>query len=308
MTLHQPNVPVSLPSLLVATWVSLVLYTFELALGCHYIYHSSKRSSRWAVATSLFAETLCTIVICIHGYNFFFVYTGLDALVSWNVVVIVILTQISIMIEQFFFTYRYWTLSCNVPIVLTIMLAILLRGSFVIISVIIAHVTHFQSRAFEKTSIIASAALSAFTDLTIAILLVLKLNRIKVAYASIQGLLIRLSIHSVLCGFITALTTILKMLLLFFSLDGYIFISLASGRIYTLTVLLNFVILRRFKSNSAQADSPEPTEIDFRNLNASAPAILLTRRGINTTIDSYLDENGQYKRPDPVPAFSMESL
>ncbi|KAJ8081774.1 hypothetical protein PM082_007620 [Marasmius tenuissimus] len=305
----------NLTRLLVATWFNLLVYTFELNLGVYFLSISSRKSVRTIVGIALVLETMATAMVCIHGYNHFFLYhDAIEAAYSWNLPIISIFTNLSIGAEQLYFTHRFWTLSRNGIAAGIISVSIILRVIFILILMIYSRVTVYAHVVPLTRAAIVAATLSVVTDIVIAVISVWKMKKIRTAYDSTQNLLKKMMIYAVTCGILTALCTVVSIIITYVSLDAFNILFFAIGRIYTLTILLNLMIIRGPGSGPDDArDLPEtspqvlqPNSIDLRNLPTPRHSMIVS--GHATTCDDFIDETGRYKRPPPAPAFSMDSI
>ncbi|KAJ4477858.1 hypothetical protein C8J55DRAFT_561432 [Lentinula edodes] len=93
---------------------------------------------------------------------------------------------------------------------------------------------------------ITAATLCAATDLLIAVTMFHTMRTIKTTYTATQSLLRRISIQSVACGSTTSVFTIIMVsLLVTHNLEPFTVIFDILGRLYTLTILINYISLRK---------------------------------------------------------------
>ncbi|KAF9262275.1 hypothetical protein L218DRAFT_960407 [Marasmius fiardii PR-910] len=305
--------------ILIATWFNLLVYTFEFVLGVYYLNHTSRKVNRRIVGVILLLETTSTVIVCVHGYNHFFVYDDpVQAAQTWNIPVLMILTTLSTMMEQLYFTHRFWRISYNRLVAGAIAVTIIARGVFSACFILHSRITLYRHSEFITKSVIVAASFSVGTDLVIAGLSAWKVKRIKTVYDTTRNFLKKMSVYAITCGIVSSLATIVSVIIAWVSLNLFNVVFYALGRIYTLTVLLNLIIHRGLVT-PVDHDLPEPTpgafplvvgdHINLSNLSPLSRRSLIMAAGqVVTTCDEYIDENGHYRRPPPAPSFSMDAI
>ncbi|KAJ4485357.1 hypothetical protein J3R30DRAFT_1346682 [Lentinula aciculospora] len=235
-------------SLLAGSWVNMVLYGTELVLSAFYLINSRPNAFfRWSLAISLCIDTVCTGVVCYNVYLYLILEP--EALTSerqpWTLPATILCTYHAALVEQVFFTYRYWQITRNkfiTSLICAITAAHVALAWVLGIGLIMNPVV---SQHGLNLTIIA-ATLCAATDLLIAITMFHTMRTIKTTYTATQSLLRRISIQSVACGSTTSIFTIIMVsLLVTHNLEPFTVIFDILGRLYTLTILINYISLRK---------------------------------------------------------------
>ncbi|KAF9062897.1 hypothetical protein BDP27DRAFT_1427407 [Rhodocollybia butyracea] len=111
--------------------------------------------------------------------------------------------------------------------------------------------------ALNTNLAITGGTLCAATDLFIAVVMLHTMSTIKTTYTGTQSLLRRISMQSMACGIATSVSTTL--MLTFFVTQipkpGAIIFDLL-GRIYTLTILFNYLMLRKPVADANATENP----------------------------------------------------
>ncbi|KAF9062899.1 hypothetical protein BDP27DRAFT_1368456 [Rhodocollybia butyracea] len=152
------------------------------------------------------------------------------------------------MVEEAFFIRRFWKIKITVTIQLLVHWALA-----------IDLLAHQAVTAINVNLAITSTGgtLCAATDLFIAVVMLHTMSTIKTTYTGTQSLLRRISIQSMACGIATSVSTTL--MLTFFVTHNpkpstIIFDLL--GRIYTLTILFNYLMLRKPVADANATENP----------------------------------------------------
>ncbi|KAH7881473.1 uncharacterized protein C8R40DRAFT_45965 [Lentinula edodes] len=183
------------------------------------------------LAISLCIDTVCTGVVCYNVYLYLILEPG----------------------EQVFFTYRYWRITHNKFITLLISTITASHVAFAWVLGIGLIRDPVVSQSGLNLTIIA-ATLCAATDLLIAVIMFHTMRTIKTTYTATQSLLRRISIQSVACGSTTSVFTIIMVsLLVTHNLEPFTVIFDILGRLYTLTILINYISLRKPMAHASAA-------------------------------------------------------
>ncbi|EEB91613.1 hypothetical protein MPER_10002, partial [Moniliophthora perniciosa FA553] len=235
---------------LCASWLNLTLYTLEICVGVYYLNISKypwKSFNRFTLTASLFVDTACTAVVCYNVYLYLVDTKISQSIQPWTLPATILLTYTSSLIEQGFYAHRYWKISRNTFITSVIVVFIFTHVVFGFISGIWTAVrpeVEFSLRSQRQP-----------TDLVIAICMVWKLRSIETTYAQTQSLIRRVSIQAVTSGIFASTATIIMLVLLFTSLNGFYVLFASLGRLYTLTVLINLIVLRGNKDETSRNTS-----------------------------------------------------
>ncbi|KAI3615183.1 hypothetical protein WG66_003493 [Moniliophthora roreri] len=174
----------------------------------------------------------------------------------WTLPATILLTYTSSLIEQCFYVHRYWKISRNIFMTLIIVVFIVTHVVFGFISGIWTAIRPQIGFSFAVTATTVAAVLCSATDLVIAVCMAWKLKSIRTTYAQTQSLIRRMTIQAVTNGIITSTATIIMLVLLFTTINGRFYVLFASlGRLYTLTVLINFIVLRGSKEETSRVIS-----------------------------------------------------
>ncbi|KAK0474160.1 hypothetical protein IW261DRAFT_565691 [Armillaria novae-zelandiae] len=237
---------VSSGALLAASWLNVMLYTSQLSLSIYYLGHftTAVRLYYW-IWVSLFLDGACSVVVMANVYTYLIINDGsLYPISMWMLPTLVLLTYTSASVAQAFFCYRYWTIARNRWITgwITVLITVHMICSLISCIVFILHPT--DSITTTVPFAIASSAICAATDLTIAGCLAWTLSRIQSPYAVTRNLLRRVTIHALTCGFTTAFCTTLMSIFMFTAWNAFYTIFTILGRIYSLTILFNLILLK----------------------------------------------------------------
>ncbi|KAG7095763.1 hypothetical protein E1B28_006468 [Marasmius oreades] len=135
----------------------------------------------------------------------------------------------------------------NKIVLLLVLLGVIIHVVFGFISGIYVLVIRQPVYHFGVSSATIAAVTCAATDLFIAINMFHTARRINTIDTSVQNLLYRLSIIGMTNGIVTATTTTLMIILLFTSIEAFTLVFDLVGRVYTLTIVVNCVALKRQK-------------------------------------------------------------
>ncbi|KAJ3988219.1 hypothetical protein F5890DRAFT_1471649 [Lentinula detonsa] len=234
----------SASSLLAGSWVNMMLYGTELALGGFYLINSRHNVFfRWSLAISL----------CIDTYLILEPKALTSESQPWTLPATILCTYHAALVEQVFFTYRYWQITHNKFVTLSISTLTAVHVAFAWVLVIELILNPVVSQSGLNLTIIA-ATLCAATDLLIAITTFHTMRTIKTTFSATQSLLRRISIQSVACGSTTSIFTIIMVsLLVTHNLEPFTVIFDILGRLYTLTILMNYICLRKSIAHATTA-------------------------------------------------------
>ncbi|KAJ7596601.1 hypothetical protein C8J56DRAFT_917853 [Mycena floridula] len=252
---------------LISSWFNTILYTAELIGGLYILFKwDIARGYKFCIWTALVVDGLATICTFSNAYLYCIIYRDSFPMFNlWPVPVQIITQYVSACITQGVFVYRYWSLSRNQYVTVFLGLMILLHLIWgIIVGVVVAVHPIFDNPFGVKATAIAAATCAA-TDLFIAISLVFLLGRIKTSYRSTSSLLRRLSIQALTCGVATSAMTVLMLILFFIPalFFGFQVVFSCMGRIYTLTLICNIILLRLYRDNEHVTHSTQ--DLDQNN-------------------------------------------
>lgn len=115
MALASPQVIIA--CLLIASYINLILYTYELYLAYHYFWEHERSKKDWlilklAVTFNVVIDGVGTFFTCALIYQFAVVYWGQTAQIRtshWTLVITTFTGGLSTFVVQTFMVYRYWT-------------------------------------------------------------------------------------------------------------------------------------------------------------------------------------------------------
>ncbi|KAJ3781422.1 hypothetical protein GGU10DRAFT_109905 [Lentinula aff. detonsa] len=271
-------------ALLISSWVNLLLHTCEVLLCVYFLFFSTQKITKGTVFfifVALLVDTIGTVAVCCSTV------VALDSLTStgsidqagltshWSTLSTVFTTYLASVLEQSFFLRRYWSISHNR--IITSILAILI---FLNAASAIAIATFFQVNPvsigtlelkentplfvmmvssaitpghcihFPRTS--ASAAIMAATDISLAMVTIWKLKSVKTSRNATRALLHKVCFYIGAYGCVTAVSTSLLLAFWLTDLNGYTFVFRILGRIYSLTALVNFLLVYEWRAEAAK--------------------------------------------------------
>ncbi|KAE9388340.1 hypothetical protein BT96DRAFT_1004258 [Gymnopus androsaceus JB14] len=240
------------------TWMNLFLFVLELLVGSYYFFNGPGKKSKVLMALSLLCDTVGTICGCWIAWMSLLNALEQDAVLAvktnWTPYMILsLMTAASALFEQSYFAFRLWKIDRSTTLALFLTIPIL--ASFICLLVAASLALQLGPEVDQERSAnldIAAILLLAITDVLISVFMVYKLRSIdspKHPRFSKSFVLKGLA-YAVSCGCITALTTTVGAVLTFVSPGGFILFADCTGRVYTLTILLNFVFFHEWRSDN----------------------------------------------------------
>ncbi|KAF5367720.1 hypothetical protein D9758_009817 [Tetrapyrgos nigripes] len=258
-----------LGSLLIAAWLSLMLYVLVIHQTNHYFrcYPADKGIVKAAVSGVVVCDTLATVAACGSCYlllvkDKFYLSAYLTGksmtFREFNSLRLptlfrptplsLIVNGISAAIVQCFMLNRYWVLTSRKSVIGAIGLTILLHvGSVAYVTALIIAFYNDPSRTRILTGVILWLTSGAVVDVSIAILLVVYYMSTDVELRSSRRLIRRLTTLALKTGLFTAVTAILSLAIFVSDYQtnvDLIFIYNIS-HVYSLTLLYNLNIRRK---------------------------------------------------------------
>ncbi|KAJ3716783.1 hypothetical protein DFJ43DRAFT_802928 [Lentinula guzmanii] len=246
-------------ALLISSWVNLLLHTCEVLLCVYFLCFSTQKITKGTVffiIVALLVDTIGTVAVCCSTV------VALDSLASnqaeltshWSTLSTVFTTYLASVLEQSFFLRRYWSISHNR--IITSILAILI---FLNAASAIAIATFFQvnpvsigTLELKENTPLASAAIMAATDVSLAMVTIWKLKSVKTSRNATRALLHKVCFYIGAYGCVTAVSTSLLLAFWLIDLNGYTFVFRILGRIYSLTALVNFLLVYEWRAEAAK--------------------------------------------------------
>ncbi|KAJ3857364.1 hypothetical protein EV368DRAFT_77849 [Lentinula lateritia] len=295
--------------LLAGAWVNLFLYTIELLVGTYYFFKTPGKHAKALVAVALLVDTISTISVC-----------------QFTWMVLLIREYLSSFVPEIFVSRLFQDLHCHDE---------LIQMTLVIASIGLAFNSGVAvDQAKLATLNIVASFMGATTDTIIAVYLVYKLrtiNALQFSYST-KCLIRKIITYTVACGLITALLTIVTSILAFSLVGPFMLFFDCNGRVYTLTILLNFITFHEWRKDYDEKRRSTRIDIDNDNSDFQWKASTWSRRfrssqSITTSPrypPSVLSRNRStvsvmrteihgavmdgFQKPVPGPPFSMESI
>ncbi|KAJ3898478.1 hypothetical protein F5879DRAFT_612080 [Lentinula edodes] len=272
---------------------------------------SKRMGSKWFIIGALVNDTICTVALCLDTYLIIRLSSSSQSMSSnnrlWPTAIWILTTTLATTFEQMYFLHRYWTISKDW--IITCMLAVLILSNFVFILVIDA--------AFIPTgnnSVVLQKLDAPFVSSFI----------ITARQLSTRRLLRKICIYVVGYGSITAISSMLLLVMWAVNVNGYMSIVYCMGRIYSLTVLCNFLFVSGWRDEAATTDIILDSNLtvkgtEFNSVLEDLPKFQLTSSNASTPANSFNLNSKRLSnsstqltsilRKDTVaPSFSMDTL
>ncbi|KAJ3982616.1 hypothetical protein F5890DRAFT_338594 [Lentinula detonsa] len=246
-------------ALLISSWVNLLLHTCEVLLCVYFLFFSTQKITKGTVffiIVALLVDTIGTVAVCCSTVVALDSLTSNEAKLSthWSTLSTVFTTYLASVLEQSFFLRRYWSISHNR--IITSILAILIFSNA---ASAIAIATFFQvnpvsigTLELKENTPLASAAIMAATDISLAMVTIWKLKSVKTSRNATRALLHKVCFYIGAYGCVTAVSTSLLLAFWLTDLNGYTFVFRILGRIYSLTALVNFLLVYEWRAEAAK--------------------------------------------------------
>ncbi|KAJ3798559.1 hypothetical protein GGU11DRAFT_755882 [Lentinula aff. detonsa] len=211
------TIVVDFRALLISSWVNLLLHTCEVLLCVYFLFFSTQKITKGTVFfifVALLVDTIGTVAVCCSTV------VALDSLTSKLFPeAILVYAASAIAIATFF--------QVNPVSIGTLELK-------------------------ENTPPIASAAIMAATDISLAMVTIWKLKSVKTSRNATRALLHKVCFYIGAYGCVTAVSTSLLLAFWLTDLNGYTFVFRILGRIYSLTALVNFLLVYEWRAEAAK--------------------------------------------------------
>ncbi|KIY70671.1 hypothetical protein CYLTODRAFT_451440 [Cylindrobasidium torrendii FP15055 ss-10] len=249
----------------------------------------SKTFYLYSVVAAIFIDLAASLLVLINVWEYY-VLLPADAEVienAWSYPAGILLSYASATLEQLFFAHRYHAITRNKYVTSVILLLVLGHDvSAVITAISISMNLAFYNQTGVNLSL-ATATISVANDVLIVIAMIWGVGRIETYHQETRGILRRVAVFSVSCGLTTAVTTALVITLLQVDLQGWFFLFYSQGRIYSLTVLINLLLLRSVNRRQAHSTGSDADDDDGRTTDTGRNASRLVFRPLGaTTLDS----------------------
>lgn len=234
--------------LLAGTWVNSYFFMIELIMCYRYFTRYGRSDPIWlkgVVAMALAVDTTSTI----NHYACVWLYTithwgEVDYVKKqyWPIPVYLVTTGASAWIVQQFLIYRFYLLSKNrwiSPILLTVSYAAF--GGSIATAAIITKKSDYSARNDVQVSVTIWLVSSAIADISIAVILIYTLQRMKTNFRKTKNLIRRLTTLAIQTGGPGSVVASLALALYLQDTEGNISVGVAFslGRVYAITMLHN---------------------------------------------------------------------
>ncbi|KAF7349042.1 hypothetical protein MVEN_01425800 [Mycena venus] len=249
------NADITLGALLVGTWANSILYTIEIIQAAYYYRHF--KHDNWMLKLLVSSAIVIDSVSMIANYASVYLYTitywgDLAYLQNqyWPYPLYLFSTGVVAALAQSFLVVRYWRLTKNHFITLTLFLfiTVAIGGAFTS-ALTIAIFPGYKDRGKVVIPGTTWLVAEAVTDISIALALLLQLRKVRSSFKETRSLVNRLVTQTVQTG--TAGATIALAVLVSFLANNQsnvpTGIAYCLGRIYCITMLAN---LNRRKTES----------------------------------------------------------
>ncbi|KAF5375194.1 hypothetical protein D9758_000026 [Tetrapyrgos nigripes] len=249
---------------LIASWLNFFFYATEINLGIQYLTKNKPTVfHQTCLILALVFDTISSGVAAYTAHSYLVVFKGYPIEPEWSTsqavptILIQILTFTVSTITQAFFTHRYYMLSHNRIITAILVCLSITHTIFGWMAPILILTNSSKSFDFGVKATKVAAAFSAASDISIAGVMFIRLRTIHTTYMSTKNLLQRISIQAITCGIVTATATLLNLIFLYDYIPGFIVMYNILGRIYTLTLLINLILLQRMRNEMFGAPQNE---------------------------------------------------
>ncbi|KAJ4475721.1 hypothetical protein J3R30DRAFT_3502167 [Lentinula aciculospora] len=321
------------PSFVLAgAWINILLYSVEFLIASYYLFQTPGRKAKALVAVTLMIDTVGTVSIC--QYTWVVLVTPHKSIkaVAESFLVTSTTSTLSGAITQSYFAYRAWTITRSRIAVLILGTLILIPLGCILASIISASIlgTAVDRDKLVVLNILATI-LGASTDVIVAVYLVFKLRSINLLQFSYptKCLIRKIMVYTVACGCVTAFFTLFTTTLAFVNVGVFLLFFDCNGRVYTLTILLNFLLFhgwrrdydekrrslrtdnhtdfrwkgstwsRRFRSSQSSTSTPRFPPSALKRSRSSVSVMRLETHG--AVVETF-------QKPAAGPPFSMESI
>ncbi|KAJ7160075.1 hypothetical protein C8R46DRAFT_1106893 [Mycena filopes] len=248
-------------SLLLGSWLNTVLFTLQVVLSLFCVRRwAMRRALRGGLLLVVLNDAFGTLAVFVNAYRF--VVEGQEF--GWPVGVLLVSTSLSALIEQAFMVYRYWKLVRHTAWSTVILLLAVAHTVLTVSAVGLGEPQKTFAIAYGLDMTTVAAIICTVVDVLIALSMVWTLSGIDPVWRSTQHLIRAVCIRALTTGAVVATVTILAMVTLILrSPDRIVFDIFFSimGRVYSLTILVNFIQQNR---QLAAANSLQMTENNLR--------------------------------------------
>ncbi|KAJ3738789.1 hypothetical protein DFH05DRAFT_1516245 [Lentinula detonsa] len=326
---------------LTGAWINLLFYSVEFLVGSYYFFKVPQKKIKALVVVTLLVDTVGTISTCQYTWVALITPNKTVKAVAEPFLLASTMSSLSAFIEQSYFAHRVWTITHSRLIISILCALIVIPMACVLASIALAlKLDPAVDQSDMATLNIIASFLGVITDVVIAVYLVYKLrsiNLIQFSYST-KYLIRKITAYTVACGCITACFTIVTTTLTFVSVGPFMIFFACNGRVYTLTILANFLLFhewrrdydekrrsshndndnqntylrwkgstwsRRFTTSLSNISTPSP-RYPPSALKHSRTSVSVVRMEIHGAVQGAVHET--FQKPVPGPPFSIESI
>ncbi|KAJ6508265.1 hypothetical protein C8R45DRAFT_966773 [Mycena sanguinolenta] len=278
---------------LASSWVNMMLYMLEIVMCLRYFQRGTFRPlpHKIGVGAMIFFDTLCTMSLDAEVFTTFLVFVGQDgfAALATPTALTIFFTYSTAIIEQLFLCHLYFIITRKRVVALFLAFLGLVHIGFSFAAGTMLLATPTNRLVFTITGV--GAITCGINDLLIASCLGYELFKLK-ARTSNSNVLRRIFILSITSGAIVATTTLLMMILFLKGNIAFDFFFSCQGRIYALTLLLNFL---------CGTSSTSGTTVGSEHQNGLSPIFSKFGGGSPASIRSNISDSSINKELPPLP-------
>lgn len=233
-----------LKSYLLASWINLLVYSFELALVFLYFHRFPKDKTfvRVMVISLVLADTVATISACATVWLGTITYAGVpvDYNDFWTGALSTLVSIVPVTFERSYLIYRIFSLSnskkkivCGLLMILVVLQVILCFY----IGIRMAIQPDYMERPAPINTL--SFCVAIFVDVAIPVVLIFQLRKFSSVFQSTKNIIRRISIQAMSSGSVVAVASTGYMVLFWIRIPEFLIFGGTIGRLYSLTVLVN---------------------------------------------------------------------
>ncbi|KIJ95137.1 hypothetical protein K443DRAFT_683243 [Laccaria amethystina LaAM-08-1] len=259
MTLASPQVIIA--CLLIASYINLILYTYELYLAYQYFCGNERCKKdglilKLAVAFNVIVDGIGTFFTCALIYQFAVVYWGQTAQLRtshWTIVIITFTGGLSTFVVQTFMVYRYWT--CTSIKIIPVFLFMLVLEVFVTTTLYAAaatarkfkgHHEHYRFVILYHSGLVAA-------NISLTFCLSWKIGHLEIYSQETKSLVRRVIRMLVVTGMVPTVLSLATLITFLSRSDIWqisIAIGLLLGRVFTITMIYALLIREKLRGDS----------------------------------------------------------
>ncbi|KAF7348200.1 hypothetical protein MSAN_01773100 [Mycena sanguinolenta] len=276
---------------LAGSWVNMMLYMLEIVMCLRYFQRGTVRPlpHKIGVGAMIFFDTLCTISFDVEVFTTFLLFIGQDSFKAFTTpaALTIFFTYSTAIIEQLFLCHLYFIITRKRVVALFLAFLGLVHTGFSFAAGTMVLATPTNRSVNTITGV--GAITCGINDLLIASCLGYELFKLK-ARTSNSSVVHRVFILSIISGAIVATTTLLMMILYLKGNIAFDFFFSCQGRIYALTLLLNFL---------SGTSSTSGTTVGSEHQNGLSP--MFSKYASPASIRSNISDSSINKELPPLP-------